>query len=119
MKVKSLLTRFIGIFLVFVTASSLVGAQSGRNLPSTKRRDQDDTIRLRAEEVLLNITVIDPYNRQATDLNRSEFIIAEDNQRQDITSFIISRVPVNVVLMLDASGSVVGEIASLRQAAMR
>lgn len=119
MKVKSLLTRFIGIFLVVVMASLLVEAQSGRNLPSTKRRDQDDTIRLRAEEVLLNITVIDPYNRQATDLTRNEFIVAEDNQRQDISSFIISRVPVNVVLMLDASGSVVGEIASLRQAAMR
>ncbi|HEX5734996.1 MAG TPA: VWA domain-containing protein, partial [Blastocatellia bacterium] len=80
---------------------------------------QDDTIRLRAEEVLLNITVIDPYNRQATDLAQSEFIIAEDNQRQDISRFIITRVPVNVVLMLDASGSVVGEINSLRQAAMR
>lgn len=119
MNVKGLLTRFIGIFLVAVLVSATVQAQSGRNLPPTKRRDQDDTIRLRAEEVLLNITVIDPYNRQATDLTQSEFIIAEDNQRQDISSFIISRVPVNVVLMLDASGSVVGEITSLRQAAMR
>lgn len=119
MNVKSLLTQFIAIFLVIVLASATIQAQSGRNLPPIKRRDQDDTIRLRAEEVLLNITVIDPYNRQATDLTQSEFIIAEDNQRQDISSFIISRVPVNVVLMLDASGSVVGEIASLRQAAMR
>ena len=119
MNVKSLLTRFIAIFLISVLVSATVEAQSGRNLPPTKRRDQDDTIRLRAEEVLLNITVIDPYNRQATDLTQNEFIIAEDNQRQDISSFIISRVPVHVVLMLDASGSIVGEINSLRQAAMR
>ena len=119
MNVKSLLTRLIGILLVAVLVSATVEAQSGRNLPPTKRRDQDDAIRLRSEEVLLNITVIDPYNRQATDLTRSEFIIAEDNQRQDIASFIISRVPVHVVLMLDASGSLVGEISSLREAAMR
>jgi Ca-activated chloride channel homolog len=119
MKAKSLLTRFISIFLLIVVTSAAARAQSGRNLPQTKPRDQDDTIRLRAEEVLLNITVIDPYNRQATDLTRNEFIIAEDNQRQDISSFFISRVPINVVLMLDASGSVVGEIESLRQAAMR
>ncbi|HJQ67343.1 MAG TPA: VWA domain-containing protein [Blastocatellia bacterium] len=119
MNVKSLLTRFSSILLVAVFVSAAVPAQSGRNLPPTKRKDQDDTIRLRAEEVLLNITVIDPYNRQATDLTQNEFIIAEDNQRQDIASFIISRVPVNVVLMLDASGSIVGEIESLRQAAMR
>ncbi|HEX5734273.1 MAG TPA: hypothetical protein VF131_15670, partial [Blastocatellia bacterium] len=85
MNVKSLLTRFIAIFLVVALVSATVQAQSGRNLPPTKRRDQDDTIRLRAEEVLLNITVIDPYNRQATDLAQSEFIIAEDNQRQDIS----------------------------------
>ena len=119
MNVKSLLTQFIAIFLVWCSYRQRSQAQSGRNLPPTKRRDQDDTIRLRAEEVLLNITVIDPYNRQATDLTQNEFIIAEDNQRQDISSFIISRVPVNVVLMLDASGSIVGEINSLRQAAMR
>ena len=119
MKVKSPFTRFISIFLLIVVTSAAAAAQSGRNLPSTKPRDQDDAIRLRAEEVLLNITVIDPYNRQATDLTRNEFIIAEDNQRQDISSFFISRVPVNVVLMLDASGSVVGEIESLRQAAIK
>ncbi|HSF23571.1 MAG TPA: VWA domain-containing protein, partial [Blastocatellia bacterium] len=76
-------------------------------------------VRLRAEEVLLNITVTDPYSRQATDLNKDEFIVAEDGQRQDISSFLISSVPVNVVLMLDASGSIVSEIASIRDAAMR
>lgn len=96
-------------------------AQSGRKLPSTnqQQKSQDDTIRLRAEEVLLNVTVTDPYGRQATDLAKNEFIVAEDGQRQDIASFIVSSVPVNVVLMLDASGSVVSEIGSLRDAAMQ
>lgn len=92
--------------------------QSGRRLPSSgQQQSGDDAIRLRAEEVLLNVTVIDPYGRQATDLLKNEFIVAEDGKRQDIASFIISSVPVSVVMMLDASGSVAGEINSLREAA--
>lgn len=93
-------------------------AQSGRRLPQKKQPSGDEPLRLRAEEVLLNVTVMDPYGRQATDLVKNEFIIAEDGKRQDISSFILSSVPVNVVMLLDASGSVVGEISSLRDAAM-
>ncbi len=114
--------------LIRLTLSSLlaamlvigcVQAQSGRKPESPPPQNQDEIIRLRAEEVLLNITVTDPYNREATDLIKDEFIVAEDGQRQDISSFLISSVPVNVVLMLDASGSIVSEIASLREAAMQ
>lgn len=100
--------------LVIISAS----AQSGRRLPGQTPKNSDDTVKLRAEEVLLNVTIIDPYGRQAIDLGREEFIVAEDGQRQDIASFAVSRVPVNVALMLDASGSVVGNIDSLREAAM-
>lgn len=113
---------FFLIALIFALISSAL-AQSGRRLPSSgpqpNSQNQDDTIRLRADEVLLNVTVMDPYGRQATDLSKNDFIIAEDDKRQDMASFLISSVPVNVVLMLDASGSVAGEIASLRDAAMR
>ena len=119
-RIKSMTLSLIA--LIFVTTAGAL-AQSGRRLPSAGpqpgAQNQDDSIRLRADEVLLNITVIDPYGRQATDLSKNDFIIAEDGQRQDIASFLISSVPVNVVLMLDASGSVAGEIASLRDAAMR
>lgn len=111
---------------IFTTALIISGwlahsaaAQSGRRLPSSSPRESDDTIRLRAEEVLLNVTVTDSSGRQVTSLKRDDFIIAEDNERQDITSFLVSSVPVNVVLMLDASGSVAGEIDSIKKAAMQ
>ena len=106
-----------GVALALFIVGSVL-AQSGRKPASTKEGNQDETLRLRAEEVLLNVTVIDPYNHQATDLIKEEFIVAEDGQRQDIASFAMSSVPVNVVLMLDASGSIVSEINSLRDAAM-
>src|SRR6185295_10458537 len=101
--------------LLLVTAAY---PQSGRKTTSSKQAGQDEPLRLRAEEVLLNVTVADPYGHQATDLVKDEFIIAEDGQRQDIASFVLSSVPVNVVLLLDASGSIVSEISSLRDAAM-
>jgi Ca-activated chloride channel family protein len=105
--------------LVLLLVSS-AHPQSGRRPTEPPASDgrQNETLRLRAEEVLLNVTVMDPYGHQASDLNRAEFIVAEDGQRQDIASFVLSSVPVNVVLLLDASGSVVGEINSLRGAAM-
>jgi Ca-activated chloride channel family protein len=114
----------VALFLLVSTGFALLlpsssGAQSGRRPQATGRsQDQDQVLRLRAEEVLLNVTVIDSYNRQATDLRRDEFIVAEDGKRQDVASFAITTVPVNVVLMLDASGSVISEINSLRDAAM-
>jgi Ca-activated chloride channel homolog len=108
------------VYSAFVVLLLLIGAahpQSGRKtLP--KQPDQDEAIRLRAEEVLLNVTVTDSYGHQATELVKDEFIVAEDGQRQDIASFVVSSIPVNVVLMLDASGSVVSQINSLRDAAM-
>ncbi len=115
--------RGIKTAIVWAIALASIGAvnglpQSGRKAPPKEQQGNDQTIRLRAEEVLLNVTVMDPYGHQAADLVKDEFIVAEDGQRQDIASFVMSSVPVNVVLMLDASGSVVSEINSLRDAAM-
>lgn len=118
-KITQFLRRAVSSLLLATLLISYADGQSGRKPDLSKPQDQDQTIRLRAEEVLLNITVTDPYGHQATDLNKEEFIVAEDGQRQDVSSFLISSVPVNVVLMLDASGSIVSEIGSLRDAAMQ
>ncbi|MEW6128217.1 MAG: VWA domain-containing protein [Acidobacteriota bacterium] len=109
-------SQISALLILFLVVGSL--AQSGRK-PTGAPANGDDTIKLRAEEVLLNISVFDSFGRQATDLKREDFVIAEDMQRQDIASFQIGRVPVNVVMLLDASGSVVGEIVSLRDSAIR
>lgn len=112
------LSRVCGSILVLLLLISGAHSQSGRKPSPVQQPGQDEPVRLRAEEVLLNVTVTDSFGHQATELVKNEFIVAEDGQRQDIASFLISSVPVNVVLMLDASGSVVSEIGSLRDAAM-
>ena len=116
-KRKRSLGRFYLSILVSVVLAGVGNSQSGRKPVSSAQQGKDDAIKLRTEEVLLNVTVTDPYGHQATELTKDEFIVAEDGQRQDIASFVVSSVPVNVVLMLDASGSVISEINSLRDAA--
>jgi len=112
------ISRIIPLAVLLVLPGEPTLAQSGRRLPSTTQQQaRNHAIKLRAEEVLLNVTVNDPYGHQATDLSKEEFIIAEDGKRQDIAGFDIARIPVNVVFLLDASGSVIGELSSLRDAA--
>ncbi|HEY9231630.1 MAG TPA: VWA domain-containing protein [Blastocatellia bacterium] len=122
MKIPQVQIRLFTCACLLMLIASVALPQSGRRLPAANPQaansGQDDAVKLRADEVLLNVTVMDPYGRQATDLVKDNFIIAEDGQRQDIASFLMSSVPVNVVLMLDASGSVAGAISSLREAAM-
>ena len=111
--------RYIAtILVVLVLISQAVWSQSGRRLPGTAAPKDDDVIKLRAVEVLLNIAVSDDYGHQVVDLRKDDFIIAEDGQRQDISTFQTSVVPVNVILLLDASGSVINELSSIRDAAV-
>jgi Ca-activated chloride channel homolog len=120
-KVKFFMAPILCLSLAGWLLANGAPAQSGRKPTPNQSANgsSDDTIKLRAEEVLLNVTVLDSYGRQATDLKKEEFIIAEDMQRQEIASFVVSSVPVNVVMMLDASGSVAPEINSLRDSAMK
>jgi VWFA-related protein len=78
---------------------------------------EQDEIRLETREVLLSVTVRDADGHPVTRLTADDFIVAEDRVRQRLVSCTRSRLPVNVVLLLDASGSVFSELASIRRAA--
>lgn len=109
------LSPFLIVVSILASQPAAMG-QSGRRPTPDNQKGKSDALQLRAEEVLLNITVADEYGRRITSLRKEDFIIAEDGKRQDITSFLVSTVPVNVMLLLDASGSVAGQIDSLRHA---
>jgi Ca-activated chloride channel family protein len=103
--------------------SAAATAQSGRRpppkpLPGEPASDGSD-VRLATQEVLLAVTVRDVDGRPVTGLGLKDFIIAEDRVRQELTSCGVAEVPVNVVLVLDASGSVFSELGAIRAAAQR
>jgi len=113
----------LGVAIALVLAGVLPSfAQSGRRIqrpesPSSSGQSNGDEIQLGTQEVLLSVSVRDPEGHPIKGLTKDDFIIAEDRVRQTITSCVEAQVPVNVVLLMDASGSVFSELASIRRAA--
>ena len=92
---------------VAVWLASYVHAQSGRvrTNPNPPQEQVDkDTIKLRAEEVLLPVSIRSDRGELPTRLEPSDFTITEDDARQEITSLL--RTPANILLIVDTSGYV-------------
>lgn len=99
MKLKLALIVLVSIVLCNTTLS-----QSGRIRTKDKNSQQDDkgAVRLRAEEVLLPVSVRTDTGKLIEKLLPSDLIVAEDDKRQQITSVL--RMNSNVLLILDTSG---------------
>lgn len=108
--------------LMVAPGSAPANAQSGRRpipkaAPVPPGQDPDADVRLGTQEVLLNVTVRDANGRPVKGLTGEDFIVAEDRVKQELASCREAMLPVNVVLVLDASGSVFSERVSIRRAA--
>jgi Ca-activated chloride channel family protein len=77
---------------------------------------EGDTISVSTTEVLLPVTVRDQSGKLVTGLKREDFRIFEDGREQPLTDLELRQVPVDVVLMVDASSSVAGNLEDFRRA---
>ncbi|HKS29456.1 MAG TPA: VWA domain-containing protein [Pyrinomonadaceae bacterium] len=77
---------------------------------------EGDTLSVSTTEVLLPVTVRDQTGRLVTGLRREDFRIFEDGREQPLTDLDLRQVPVDVVLMIDASSSVAGNLEDFRRA---
>ncbi|NOT62907.1 MAG: VWA domain-containing protein, partial [Acidobacteria bacterium] len=66
--------------------------------------------------VSLPVTVVDPYNRLVTGLERKHFEIFEDKVKQDIDGFRDADMPVSIGIIFDVSGSMKGKLDRAREA---
>lgn len=64
-------------------------------------------------------TVIGPDGRLITDLKQEDFVVVDDGRPQPITLFDASVQPISIVIMLDMSGSMSGNLRTLRSAAVQ
>lgn len=79
--------------------------------------DQDDIISVSTTEVLLPVTVRDQSGRLVSDLTRKDFRVFENGIEQPLSDLSLRQVPVDVVLMIDASSSAANNLDDFRVAA--
>ena len=109
---------------VLFSAAAATPAQS-QNPPSPKPTpqkdeqeiDQDDVISVSTTEVLLPVTVRDSSGRLVSDLTRKDFRVFENGIEQSLSDLSLRQVPVDVVLMIDASSSAANNLDDFRVAA--
>ena len=66
---------------------------------------------------MLPVTVRNSNGRLVNDLKREDFRVFEDSQEQPLNDLALRKVPVDVILMVDASSSVTANLDDFRRAA--
>ena len=91
-------------------------------VPSLKKPPEQevtpgDVISVDTTEIMFPVTVRDSSGRLINDLTRNDFRVYEDNRLQPLSDLALRQVPVDVVLMVDASSSVAKNLDDFRRAA--
>lgn len=82
-------------------------------------QQDDDPERVDISLIRLNVGVVTKQGQSITNLTKNEFVIFEDDVKQDVRSFEATEAPFSVVMLLDVSGSTLTFRESLRIAALR
>ena len=85
--------------------------------PEEEEIDPEDVISVDTAEVLLPVTVRDSTGRLVSNLLARDFRVFEDGSEQTLSDLSLRQVPVDVVLMVDASSSVADNLDDFRRAA--
>jgi len=97
------------LFTVLLAAALPLTAQDGKNAPQQipPALDLDTTIRVEVSRVPLLFTVTDKKNRFVTNLDREDFRVFDNGQKQDIREFVReSDLPLRIGIIIDASNSI-------------
>jgi Ca-activated chloride channel family protein len=103
----------LGSILLLAVAGSAAGQQ-----PSTNPAAQDPVFRSGASLVALNITVTDGDKKYVTGLKSEDFSIYEDGVQQHVQFFEAHEVPVDLIVLLDASSSMSDKMGVVHEAAL-
>lgn len=85
--------------------------------PPEQEVSPGDVVSVDTTEVMFPVTVRDSNGRLVNDLTRNDFRVFEDNSLQPLSDLALRQVPVDVVLMVDASSSVANNLDDFRRAA--
>ena len=98
--------------LAFVFSFALLfGQQEGQ------QGQQEQVFRSGLKAVAVYVTVSDAQGRLVPNLTRDDFEVYDNGKKQEITLFDSGVQPITLVMMLDRSGSMVGQFSLVRSAA--
>ena len=83
------------------------------------RAQQGSVFRTAATTVQVHATVLGPDGKLVLDLPRSAFQVFDNGRLQPLTLFDAGLQPISIIVMLDTSGSMLGNITVLRRAAVQ
>src|SRR5438309_1136656 len=83
------------------------------------RQQQDEVVRVNAELVVLNATVLDKDGKFVSGLKRTDFRVFEDGAEQKVATFATEDTPFAAAILLDTSGSMESRLTLGRSAAIR
>jgi Ca-activated chloride channel homolog len=113
---------FLVAALMLVSAASPAQSPAPRPPTAAPRQTpspEGETLKIDTDEVMLPVTVRDHAGQFVPNLKAEDFAVYEDGAPQQITSFALKRLPVNVVLLIDTSSSVTRELDDFKAAALR
>lgn len=85
--------------------------------PRAQEVTPGDVISVNTTEIMLPVTVRDSAGRLVSALTRRDFRVFEDGSAQPLSDLALREVPVDAVLMVDASSSVASNLDDFRRAA--
>lgn len=131
---RQFLVRIFFLLLVCLVTALFVPGQTKRAAPKTPKplpnqqptpepppvgvREQVETVRIDTNLVMVPVAATIADGRNVPDLRQDEFTITEDGVKQKIALFAITRLPVNVVLLLDTSASTKDKLSLIQRAAV-
>lgn len=87
--------------------------------PAKSQAQDDDVVRVNADLVVLNATVLGQDGKFRRGLKQSDFHVFEDGVEQKISSFGAEETPFAAAILLDTSGSMESRLTLGRSAAIR
>jgi Ca-activated chloride channel family protein len=105
--------RLIRPFVLSLAASAALCLQLGAQAP------QVPVFRATAENVPVFVTVTDKAGHLVTDLAREDFQVFDNGKLQNLTLFDNSPQPIRLIVLIDISGSMEGNVGLMRAASQQ